>query len=75
MMKYIFVVLAILLITGCGMKEAPDKEMEEQEQAVAEDVAVDDIESELGDVDSLIDDLDMSELDTLEAELNGLSLE
>lgn len=71
----VLIIAIAVLIVGCGSDTTEEKTQDTvQEQAPARtDSEVQDIESDLGDLDTLEDDLGLDELENLDKELDELN--
>ena len=74
MMKYVFMALVLLLLAGCATKEAvvADNPTEVAQDSQTESA---DVEGDLNALDSLSYDLNFSDLDNLDAELDDINFE
>ncbi len=67
-MAFVLVIMLVLFVTACGKTTAPAEEAEKSAETSEKELAS--VEENIADIESLEDELDFSELDSLDEELN-----
>ena len=84
MMKYLFVLLALMLLVGCAQKteDTADKVDADNQKTVEDaaadssaDVESDSIEADIDDLDSLDDDLNLDDLENLGDDIDAIQID
>ena len=73
MYKAILAIVAVILLVGCAQQIDTTEDTVQEPTTANEDIA--DVEETIDEIDILLEDLDMDDLDSLDAEIENLTVE